>query len=115
MMSKYKNRKVTHDGMTFDSKKECERYKVLKAWQEQRLIGGLTCQESFVLAEGVKIAGEHRKRPSVRYVADFVYLDRRTGEQVVEDVKSSFTAKDKVFRLKKHLMKVVHNIDVAEV
>ena len=23
-MSKYKNHKVTHDGMTFDSKKECE-------------------------------------------------------------------------------------------
>ena len=35
MMSKYKNHKVTHDGMTFDSKKECERYKVLKTWQKQ--------------------------------------------------------------------------------
>lgn len=115
MMSKYKNHKVTHDGITFDSKKEAERYKTLKAWQEMGLISGLVCQETFVLIEGVKIAGESRKRPSVRYVADFVYLDSRTGEQVVEDVKSSFTAKDKVFRLKKHLMKVVHNIDVVEV
>lgn len=113
MMSKYKNHKVTHDDMTFDSKKEAERYKTLKAWQEMGLISGLVCQETFVLIKGVKIAGESRKRPSVRYVADFVYL--RNGEQVVEDVKSSFTAKDKVFRLKKHLMKVVHNIDVAEV
>ena len=115
MMSKYKNHKVTHDGMTFDSKKECERYKVLKAWQEMGVISDLRTQVAFELARGIKIAGESRKRPSVRYVADFVYLDRRTGEQVVEDVKSSFTAKDKVFRLKKHLMKVVHNIDVVEV
>ena len=113
MMSKYKNHKVTHDGMTFDSKKECERYKVLKTWQEMGLISGLVCQETFVLIDGVKIAGESRKRPSVRYVADFVYL--RNGEQVVEDVKSRATAKDKTYRLKKHLMKAVHDIDVVEV
>ena len=114
-MSKYKNKKVSYDGMTFDSKKECERYKVLQALQTAGVISGLTTQETFVLAEGVKIAGEYRKRPSVRYMADFVYLDRRTGEQVVEDVKSRATAKDKVYRIKKHLMKSVHGIDVVEV
>lgn len=112
-MSKFKNKKVIFDGMTFDSKKECERYKTLKVWQEQGLIEGLTCQESFELARGVKIAGESKKRPSVRYVADFVYV--KDGVQVVEDVKSAITKKDKVYRLKKHLMKLIHDIDVVEV
>ena len=115
MISKYKNHKVTHDGMTFDSKKECERYKVLKAWQEMGVISDLRTQVAFELARGIKIAGESRKRPSVRYVADFVYLDRQTGCQVVEDVKSAITRKDKVYRLKKHLMKLIHDIDVVEV
>lgn len=110
---KYKNKKVHFDGMTFDSQKECERYKTLKAWQEMGLISALTCQETFILASGVKIAGERRKRPAIKYIADFVYL--RNGEQVVEDVKSAPTAKDKTYRLKKHLMKLVHDIDVVEV
>ena len=115
-MSKFKNKKVIFDGMAFDSKKECERYKVLKAWQEMGVISDLRTQVAFELARGIKIAGEARKRPSVRYVADFVYLDRRqTGCQVVEDVKSAITKKDKVYRLKKHLMKLIHDIDVAEV
>ena len=113
MMSKYKNHKVTHDGMNFDSKKEYRRYEQLCQLQKMGLIGDLRTQVAFVLAGGVKIAGEARKRPSVRYVADFVY--RRNGEQVVEDVKSRATAKDKTYRLKKHLMKAVHNIDVVEV
>lgn len=112
-MSKYKNKKVVFDGMTFDSKKECERYKVLKAWQEMGVIGDLRTQVVFELARGIKITGESKKRPSVRYVADFVYV--KDGVQVVEDVKSAITRKDKVYRLKKHLMKLIHDIDVVEV
>ena len=112
---KYNNKKTIVDGITFDSKKEASRYKQLKAMQDMGLISGLTLQEQFHLVDGIKIAGESRKRPSVRYIADFVYLDKRTGEQVVEDVKSAITRKDKVYRLKKHLMKIVHGIDVVEV
>lgn len=112
---KYRNKKITVNGMNFDSKKEYRRYEQLCQLQKMGLIGDLRTQVAFVLAGGVKIAGEARKRPSVRYVADFVYWDRQTGKQVVEDVKSAITKKDKVYRLKKHLMKVVHDIDVVEV
>lgn len=112
---KYKNIKVSYDGLNFDSKKECERYKELKALEQQGRISGLTTQETFVIAKGVKIKGEPRKRPNVKYVADFVYLDKQTGEQVVEDVKSKATAKNPVYRLKKLLMKLVHDIDVVEI
>lgn len=112
---KYRNKKITVNGMNFDSKKEHRRYEHLCQLQTSGLISDLHTQVAFELVGGVKIAGEARKRPCVRYVADFVYLDRQTGKQVVEDVKSPITRKDKVYRLKKHLMKVVHDIDVVEV
>lgn len=112
---KYKNKKTMIDGIVFDSQKEAKRYQVLKDMQDKGLISGLTLQEQFHLIDGVKIAGETKKRPSVRYIADFVYINNKTGEQVVEDVKSAITRKDKVYRLKKHLMKIVHDIDVVEV
>lgn len=108
---KYKNKKTQIDGITFDSKKEANRYLVLKQMQNSGLISDLTLQKPFIF----RIAGEPRKRPSVRYIADFVYFDNRIGKTVVEDVKSAITKKDKVYRLKKHLMKTVHNIDILEI
>ena len=54
-----------------------------------------------------------KAKPAVRYVADFVYQEQ--GAQVVEDVKSVVTRKHPVYRLKKHLMKHVHGIEVREV
>ena len=44
-----------------------------------------------------------------------MYFDNRSGKTVVEDVKSAITKKDKVYRLKKHLMKTVHDIDILEI
>lgn len=115
MSMKYKNKKTKADGITFDSKAEAERYKVLKKMQNSGLISDLTLQKPFILVSGTRIAGELRKRPSVRYIADFVYFDNRIGKTVVEDVKSAITKKDKVYRLKKHLMKTVHDIDILEI
>lgn len=115
MSMKYKNKKVKIDDITFDSKKEANRYLELKQMQNSGLISDLTLQKPFILVSGTRIAGELRKRPSVRYIADFVYFDNRVGKTVVEDVKSAITKKDKVYRLKKHLMKTVHNIDILEI
>lgn len=115
MSVKYKNKKVKIDDITFDSKKEANRYLVLKQMQNSGLISDLTLQKPFILVSGTRISGELRKRPSVRYIADFVYFDNRVGKTVVEDVKSAITKKDKVYRLKKHLMKTVHNIDILEI
>jgi hypothetical protein len=53
-----------------------------------------------------------KTKPAVRYIADFVYI--RDGRQVVEDAKSPHLRKDPVYRLKKHLMKSVHGIDIVE-
>lgn len=112
-MSKYKNKKVVYQGKKFDSQKEFERYLWLKSKQNRGEISDLRLQVRYDLIKGVKIAGELKKRPTVRYIADFVYV--QNGVQVVEDVKSPITAKNAVYRMKKHLMKVLHNIDLVEV
>ncbi len=110
--TKYGNRKVVVGGITFDSHREHSRYVVLKMMQIKGEIRDLALQPTFILAPGVKIAGEARKRPAVRYSADFTYVEADTGRTIVEDVKSTPTAKSKEFRRIQHLMKSVHGIDV---
>lgn len=111
--SKYQNRKVEYDGLKFDSAKECKRYILLKEWLDGGLIEGLKTQVAFVLAEAVKFEDEPRKKPAIRYVADFTYL--LDNVLVVEDVKSAMTRKLPTYRIKKHLMKSVHGLEIKEV
>ena len=110
---KYRNRKVTIDGITFDSKRESERYQELKALASRNLIEDLRHQVPFELAPGVRFSDEKRAKPALRYVADFAY--RLDGRLVVEDVKSTITAKVAAYRIKRHLMLAVHGIEVQEV
>ena len=109
--SKYKNRKVIIDGHTFDSKKEAKRYQDLKILVKAGQIQDLHLQVVFVLVESVVLSG--RKKPAMRYVADFVYCS--DGLKIIEDVKSLATRKLAAYRQKKHLMKSVHNIEIQEV
>ena len=46
-------------------------------------------------------------------IADFVYV--QNGQVVIEDVKSEATKKLPVYRLKIHLMKHIHGLDVNEI
>ena len=104
--SKYGNKKMMVDDIEFDSIKEAKRYKELKLLQKAGAIGFLALQVEFELNEG----GTH----SLKYIADFTYIDAKTGENVVEDVKSRFTSKMQVYRKKKKLMKKVHGIEIKE-
>ena len=110
---KYRNQKVVIDGITFDSKREAGRYQELKALAARNLIEDLRHQVPFELAPGVKFSDESRKKPALRYVADFAY--KLDGRLVVEDVKSAITAKAAAYRIKRHLMLAVHGIEVQEV
>ena len=110
---KYRNQKVVIDGIAFDSKREAGRYQELKALASRNLIEDLRHQVPFELAPGVKFSDESRKKPALRYVADFAY--RLDGRLVVEDVKSAITAKAAAYRIKRHLMLSVHGIEVKEV
>lgn len=86
------------DGITFDSKREADRYLVLKGMEEDGLIGDLRRQVRYELVPAFDVDGKHY-RP-VYYVADFVYVDKETGNEVVEDVKGMRTD---VYKLKSKL------------
>ena len=70
-------------------------------------ITDLKRQVKFELAPAVIIKG--KKRPPLAYIADHVYV--QNGQKVVEDVKGMVT---KEYRIKRHLMKSVHGIDIQE-
>ena len=113
-MSKYKSRKITVGGITFDSKREAKRYQELYFQQRAGEISCLELQRRFEL---IPAQYETRERYSEKtgkklkdkavlverrccYVADFVYTDLYTGEKIVEDVKGYRT---EVYKIKKKL------------
>ncbi len=108
-MNKYKAQKTDVCGILFDSKAEARRYGQLINLERSGAIAGLVRQVQFTLAPSVKLEGAKRVKPALRYVADFCYSDIKTSKVVVEDVKGVITP---LFRVKQHLMKTVHNIDV---
>lgn len=103
--NKYKNEKITMDGMTFDSKKEYYRYCDLKLLERAGEIKDLQRQVKFELIP--KQEGER----AVNYIADFVYIDRK-GKKVVEDTKGIRTAE---YIIKRKLMLWRYNIKILEV
>jgi hypothetical protein len=107
--NKYGARKVVVDGLKFDSQREAKRWHDLKWLEGSGIISQLERQVPYVLAPAVNLHGEKRKKTALRYVADFRYFDAKAGHFVVEDAKGHETD---VARIKRHLMKSVHGIDV---
>ncbi|MES3028521.1 MAG: DUF1064 domain-containing protein [Pseudomonadota bacterium] len=102
--SKYGNRKVEVDGVTFHSAHEARRYGQLKLLVKAGEIADLELQPRYDFAlNGVKIGF---------YKADFRFREVATGERVVEDAKGF---KTDVYNLKKKMLKAFHGIDVVEV
>ena len=100
---KYGNRKVTVDGMKFDSQHEADYYfSVLwPRWMAGELVL-LARQVPFDLPGGI------------RYIADFVTVD--TGGRVeVIDAKSVATKKNRTYINKKKQMQAVWKIEILEV
>lgn len=94
--SKYHAKRTSVDGITFDSKREADRYLVLKSMEDDGAIENLRRQVRYELIPAFDVDGRHC-RP-VFYVADFVYVE--DGKEVVEDVKGMRTD---VYRLKSKL------------
>lgn len=103
-MSKYHSQKATYNGITFDSKREMDRYIDLLLLERAGEISELRLQVSFELIP--KQAGER----SCKYIADFAYT--RNGEMIVEDAKGVRTPE---YVIKRKLMLWVHGIKVHEV
>lgn len=123
-MSKYGNHITVVDGIKFDSKKEAYYYLHLRTRERNGEISNLRRQVAFELVPPVyedqivqlKTKEKIVKRlvePAIHYIADFVYEER--GAQVVMDVKSEATKKDKVYVLKKRMMRSLLGITIVEV
>lgn len=124
--SKYYNVKTRAlDGTVFDSYKEARRYDQLALLQKAGKITDLQRQVKYELIpaqyetyERYSKKGERLKdgtrliERNVVYVADFVYTDAETGENIVEDTKGVRT---KDYILKRKLMLAVHGIRIKEV
>lgn len=105
--SKYRAKKTVVDGITFDSRKEADRYLVLKGMEDDGTIEGLRRQVRYELVPAFDVDGRHY-RP-VYYVADFVYVEN--GKEVVEDVKGMRTD---VYRLKSKLFARRYGMNIKE-
>lgn len=126
--SKYHSKKITRDGMTFDSLKEYRRFRELSLLEKAGEITDLKRQVEFVLipAQYTEIPtgevykrGERKGQPKikriclelpVKYIADFTYTEN--GKKIVEDTKGVRT---KDYILKRKMMLYLHSIRINEV
>lgn len=106
---KYGNVPCTVGAEKYRSQKERDRHQELKLLEKAGRITGLRREVAFVLAPAVTIQG--RRRPSLRYLADFVYVGGGPPVMIVEDCKGVRT---EGYRIKRHLMKAVHGIEILE-
>jgi hypothetical protein len=103
MRSKYNARKVQYDGYTFDSLRECARYKELVLLQHADEIKNLALQVPFdAIINGKKC---------FRYKADFVYRRKDSDVDTVEDCKGFPTP---VYRIKKKVIEAMYDIRILE-
>lgn len=112
-MSKYHARKTVVDGITFDSRKEAERYKLLKMLERTGQIQNLKLQVPFELQPAFRFNG--KMIHSIKYIADFVYkMTDKSGQEilVVEDAKGY---KTDVYELKRKMFLFTQGFEITEV
>lgn len=106
--SKFGNIKTTRiqsgEEIVYDSKKEAKAGSDLRYLQADGQISGLKRQVPFkITVNGIHVC---------TYFADFTYM--RDGKFIVLDIKSEFTRKNPIYRLKKKLMFACHGIEIRE-
>lgn len=108
-MNKYKASKVEIDGIKFDSKRESNRYLILKEQENKGEITNLQIHPLYELIPRQVINGKVVER-KCSYEADFSYY--RDNKLVVEDVKGVRTPE---YIIKRKLMLYIHGIQVTEI
>ena len=121
MISKYGNKKVTIDGISFDSKKEARYYLLLRQREKDGEISNLRLQVPYELIpavykeETIQLKTKSKTvmkciQRAIHYVADFVYT--KDGEEIVVDTKGFQT---EGYKLKKKMMLAFKGIEITEV
>lgn len=123
--SKYGNRKTMVDGITFDSKKEANRFRELQLLERAGKITALQRQVKYVLiptqrefSNEIYKKGAHQGHfkpgkvleKECSYIADFAYI--QDGAYVVEDTKGVRT---EAYKIKRKLMLERYGIQIKEV
>ena len=106
--NKFNAKKVTVDGIQFDSKREAAYYGELKLRERAGEVVSLRCHPTFTLtAHGKTIC---------KFKPDFVFGDSnlRMADRAIRyvDVKSPPTAKKADFRLKKKLFEAQYGVEL---
>lgn len=99
--NKYRNDKITVNGITYDSKKEYDRHRILKVMEKSGSISDLKFHDpstNIILQEN----------PKIKYEPDFCYFEN--GVYIIEDVKGYQT---KEFKLKKKM--IIHKLNNNEI
>ena len=121
---KYGNSKVEYNGIKFDSKKEMQRYLLLKEAESNGLISNLELQVRFELIPAIKEEYiEHLKTKDkvktrtlqlpITYTCDFKYI--KDGVEIIEDIKAAPSMLPKEFILKEKLMFWKYGIRIRKV
>lgn len=98
MANKYRARRTTRGGRTYDSAKEARRAGELRILERAGVIRNLREQVRYEL-QGANGPIRYRSGRVAVYVADFVYEDRDHGwATVIEDVKGMDTPLSKLKR-----------------
>ena len=107
--SKYHNKRVTVDGITFHSVKEACRWQELKFAERAGKIKGLARQVR------IEIVPKTSRFRAAYYIADFVYFDNEKNQTVYEDVKGYREGLAyEHFKLKKKILYEKYGIEVVE-
>lgn len=104
---KYRNEPMVLEGLRFDSKREAARFAELRMAIAAGEIRDLEVHPRFPLIV--------REQDCGTYIGDFAYIDVKTGERVVEDVKSAATRKLPTYRLKCRLLWALYGLRVREI
>lgn len=106
---KYNNKKVEHNGIKFDSKKELKFYLQLLERERNGEVSNIRLQVPFTLQPSFKFNGKTIR--AITYKADFVYYDNTDNKEHIVDTKGFRT---EVYKIKKKIMLYLGN-DLEEV
>ena len=112
--NKYHAVKATVDGIEFDSKKEAARYCQLCDLEHKGFIKNLERQVRYEITPKMDIEGV--KFRASYYIVDFKYVDTKTGQTILEDVKGYHQGKAyDIWKLKAKIMAFRYGLVVREI
>jgi len=112
--SKYNAKKTIFKGIKFDSQKEAQRYGELLLMEKGKLITNIKLQPKYELQEKYRKNGKGIR--AICYIADFEYLDLKTNKLVIEDVKSDYTRKNPLYKVKKKMFEYKYKeLEIKEI